>query len=236
MQLSRKDLLIKTGLIADPKDNFEVAITLDALNGVPDDVIIAAYKYHKLNSPYKFQICNIKEYADKMTGKTQEALELEASEIYQKYFSIPSTGKDILCENKRAAYAFQVAFGNFKKYGSDVGRIDSIDRRDFIKAYVNADPRNYEHANNILEGYNHNSKDCQVVIIGDQTKGAMLAKKIYGEQVRLSLDKPKPTPLQLENKAAEEKQGTPATKEQVEGYLKRIDECFNSMFLNKRTV
>ena len=96
-------------------------------------------------------------------------------------------------------YAFKLAFGSLQSYGQRTNFIDAIDKKEFVKAYVNARPEMYNMAGNVIKGYRYASEGNapKVVAIGGNAT-RQLARQIYGDDVRFS-DDPVQRP-QLENK------------------------------------
>lgn len=182
--MTKDELLKKIGLIT--ADTFTTMVNCRALTGYTLGQIQEAYIEHVKHSPYPIKVSDIVSYWDRKYGNTTEALEQRAALIYEKYFKHPKTGFDHVTADKRIVYAFKVAFGTLAEYGSRTDFIEGIDKKDFVKAYVNARPEDYERAGNVIEGRNHNSNACDptVVCIGTQAKS--LAVKLYGEKVKFT--------------------------------------------------
>lgn len=180
----KEEFLQRIGLIT--TDVFTSSINKAALMEYTAEQIQEAYVEHVKHSPYPIKVSDIVSYWDRKNGNTTEALEQRAALIYEKYFKHPKTGYDHVCADKRIVYAFRVAFGTLAEYGSRTDFIEGIDKKDFVKAYVNARPEDYERAGNVIEGRNHNSNACDptVVCIGTQAKS--LAVKLYGEKVKFT--------------------------------------------------
>lgn len=180
----KEEFLQRIGLIT--TDVFTSSINKTALMEYTAEQIQEAYVEHVKRSPYPIKVSDIVSYWDRKYGNTTEALEQRAALIYEKYFKHPKTGFDHVTADKRIVYAFKVAFGTLAEYGSRTDFIEGIDKKDFVKAYVNARPEDYERAGNVIEGRNHNSNACDptVVCIGTQAKS--LAVKLYGEKVKFT--------------------------------------------------
>lgn len=180
----KEEFLQRIGLIT--TDVFTSSINKTALMEYTAEQIQEAYVEHVKHSPYPIKVSDIVSYWDRKYGNTTEALEQRAALIYEKYFKHPKTGFDHVTADKRIVYAFKVAFGTLAEYGSRTDFIEGIDKKDFVKAYVNARPEDYERAGNVIEGRNHNSNACDptVVCIGTQAKS--LAVKLYGENVKFT--------------------------------------------------
>lgn len=180
----KEEFLQRIGLIT--TDVFTSSINKTALMEYTAEQIQEAYVEHVKHSPYPIKVSDIVSYWDRKNGNTTEALEQRAALIYEKYFKHPKTGFDHVTADKRIVYAFKVAFGTLAEYGSRTDFIEGIDKKDFVKAYVNARPEDYERAGNVIEGRNHNSNACDptVVCIGTQAKS--LAVKLYGEKVKFT--------------------------------------------------
>ncbi len=180
----KEEFLQRIGLIT--TDVFTSSINKTALMEYTAEQIQEAYVEHVKRSPYPIKVSDIVSYWDRKNGNTTEALEQRAALIYEKYFKHPKTGFDHVTADKRIVYAFKVAFGTLAEYGSRTDFIEGIDKKDFVKAYVNARPEDYERAGNVIEGRNHNSNACDptVVCIGTQAKS--LAVKLYGEKVKFT--------------------------------------------------
>lgn len=224
----RIDLLKSVGLI-DAKDKIDTFITIQALLPYTSEQIIEAAVYHKMKSPYVMKVCDVVNYWNNKTGNTPEVLEQKASLIYEKFFKYPKTGYDHVTTDKRTVYAFRVAFGTLAEYGSRTSFIDGIDKKDFVKAYVNALPDDYELAGNVIEGRNHNSNASNPTVVCMDGQAKAIALKLYGKAVNIAgisystntkavayKPKPKELPLSQEQRAE--------TREKViallSGYLK----------------
>lgn len=181
--MTKDELLKNIGLIT--ADTFTTMVNCRALTEYTLGQIQEAYIEHVKRSPYPIKVSDIVTYWDRKCGNTTEALEQKAALIYEKYFKHPKTGYDHVCADKRIVYAFRVAFGTLAEYGSRTNFIEGIDKKDFIKAYVNARPEDYEREGNVIEGLYHYSEAIPTVIcIGTQAKS--LAVKLYGEKVKFT--------------------------------------------------
>lgn len=182
---NKYEVLQKIGLITDP-DDFQSQIVLDTLRNYDVNVIVEAYKEHIKHSPYQIKVSDIVGYWEKKTGQTAEQLEQRAALIYETYFKRIKPF-DHVSADKRAVYAFKVAFGSLAEYGQRTNYIDGIDKKDFIKAYVNAQPEQYEKAGNVIKGYKYSTSEVNptVVAIGGNASREV-AKQIYGDNVRFS--------------------------------------------------
>lgn len=158
-----------------------------ALKGYTDKQIAEAYAYHLQNSPFPLKVCDIVEYWERKAGFDPAALKLTATEIYSKYFKHPETGCDYVCADPRVVYAFKLTFGSLLDYGRRTDYIEGIDKKEFVEAYVNADPRNYELAGNVIEGINHDNRPT-VILIGDQEVARNIAHLEYGDNVKIRSD------------------------------------------------
>jgi len=178
----KDELLKKIGLITD--DMFTTGVNRAALQEYTAEQIQEAYIDHVKHSPWAVKVSDIVSYWDNKRGNTDAALEQKAALIYEKFFKYPKTGFDHVAD-KRTVYAFRVAFGTLTEYGRRTNFIDGIDKKEFIKAYVNAKPQDFELAGNVIEGRNHNyaADDPSVICIGVQAK--KLAVEIYGKKVRI---------------------------------------------------
>lgn len=201
----KDELLKKIGLVTD--DMFTTGVNRAALQEYTAEQIQEAYIDHVKHSPWAIKVSDIVGYWDKKRGNTDAALEQKAALIYEKFFKYPKTGFDHVAD-KRTVYAFRVAFGTLTEYGKRTNFIDGIDKKEFIKAYVNAKQQDFELAGNVIEGRNHNyaKDDPSVICIGKQAE--KLAFEIYGKNVRIvnaaSSVKalPHSAPAALENKNA----------------------------------
>lgn len=182
----RVQLLINLGLITNPDNPIEVEATVMSLACFSKEQLLQAYISHKQASPYPLKVCDVFEYFKKMQGESDAQTESKAALIYERYFKHPKTGFDHVAD-KRTVYAFKVAFGSLTEYGSRTNFIDGIDKKEFIKAYVNASPNDYKFVGNVIEGRNHKSNDAHptVVCIGSQEQVGQIARELYGEQAKL---------------------------------------------------
>lgn len=182
----RIGLLTKLGLIPDPNNEIDIEATTLSLANISDDILLRAYVDHKQKSPYAMKVCDVFNFIKSQSGSTDEQLESRAALIYERYFKNPKTGFDHVAD-KRTVYAFKVAFGSLAEYGSRTNFIDGIDKKDFVKAYINATPQDYQYVGNVIEGRNHKSNDSNptVVCIGSQEQLAPIAKQLYGEAAKL---------------------------------------------------
>ncbi len=199
--MNKYDVLQQIGLITAP-DDFQSQINIDLLKDLSTEQIVEAYKEHAKHSPYQIKVSDIITYWERKAGQTPEQLEQRAALIYERYFRHVK-GFDHVCADKRVVYAFKVAFGSLQAYGQRTNYIDAIDKKDFIKAYVNAQPENYNLAGNVINGYRGASGDkapTVVAIGGNATR--QLAKQIYGDDVRFSDDLAS-TPLLVNKKEPE---------------------------------
>lgn len=188
----RTKLLQDVGLITDPNNQVEVYATAMALKGFDSKQIMEAYVYHKQVSPFPMKVCDVVNYWKQKFGMSDAQLESKAALIYDQYFKHPKTGFDHVCDDKRVAYAFRVAFGTLSEFGDHDPKYDALDRKEFIKAYVNATPGDYELCPPVIAGRNHTSlANDTVILVGNQDKALGEAKKLYGEQVKISYQKPK---------------------------------------------
>lgn len=197
---NKYEVLQKIGLITDPND-FQSQINLETLKDYDVNAIVEAYKEHIKHSPFQIKVSDIVGYWEKKTGQTAEQLEQRAALIYERYFR-HIKGYDHVCADKRVVYAFKLAFGSIQSYGQRTNYIDAIDKKDFVKAYVNAVPEMYNMAGNVIKGYRHASGEKAPMVVaigGEATK--KIACQIYGDDVRFS-DDVKTKPL-LINKAPE---------------------------------
>lgn len=196
----KDELLKKIGLVTD--DVFVSGVNRAALQEYTTEQIQEAYIDHVKHSPWAVKVSDIVTYWDNKRGNTDAALEQKAALIYEKFFKYPKTGFDHVAD-KRTVYAFRVAFGTLTEYGRRTNFIDGIDKKEFIKAYVNAKPQDFELAGNVIEGRNHNyaADDPSVICIGMQAK--KLAVEIYGKNVRIVNDaKTMPPVKTIANKTA----------------------------------
>lgn len=195
--MNKYELLQKIGLITDP-DDFQSQINLEVLENYTPEAILEAYKDYIKHSPYQIKVSDIVTYWERKNGQTPEQLEQRASLIYERYFRHIKSF-DHVCADKRVVYAFKLAFGSLQSYGQRTNFIDAIDKKEFVKAYVNARPEMYNMAGNVIKGYRFASEGNapKVVAIGGEAT-RRLARQIYGDEVRFS-DDPAPRP-QLENK------------------------------------
>ena len=195
--MNKYELLQKIGLITDP-DDFQSQINLETLEEYTAEMIVEAYKDYIKHSPYQIKVSDIVTYWEKKNGQTPEQLEQRASLIYERYFRHIKSF-DHVCADKRVVYAFKLAFGSLQSYGQRTNFIDAIDKKEFVKAYVNARPEMYNMAGNVIKGYRYASEGNapKVVAIGGNAT-RQLARQIYGDDVRFS-DDPVQRP-QLENK------------------------------------
>ncbi len=208
----RLELLTKLGLIPDPTNEVDVEATTLSLAGFNDNQLIQAYVDHKQKSPYAMKVCDVFDYFKAKNGNTDAQLESRAALIYERYFKNPKTGFDHVAD-QRTVYAFKVAFGSLAEYGSRTNFIDGIDKKDFVKAYINATPQDYQYVGNVIEGRNHKSNDSNptVVCIGSQEQLAPIAKQLYGETAKLMFYQA-PQPVKqvayqpLQERVADEKQ------------------------------
>lgn len=182
----RLNLLIKLGLIPDPNNDIDVEATLYSLAPFTKEQLMQVYMHHKQISPYPLKVCDVFEYVKQLNGTSDAQTESKAALIYERYFKHPKTGFDHVAD-KRTVYAFKVAFGSLTEYGSRTNFIDGIDKKEFIKAYVNASPNDYKFVGNVIEGRNHRSNDAHptVVCIGSQEQVGQIARELYGEQAKL---------------------------------------------------
>lgn len=224
--MTKEELLKNIGLIT--ADTFTTMVNRSALAGYTLGQIQEAYIEHVKRSPYPIKVSDIVTYWDRKYGNTTEALEQRAALIYEKYFKHPKTGYDHVCADKRIVYAFRVAFGTLAEYGSRTNFVEGIDKKDFIKAYVNALPDDYELAGNVIEGRNHNSNASNPTVICMDGQAKAIALRLYGKAVNIAgisysnakaiayKPKPKELPLSQEQRAE--------TREKViallSGYLK----------------
>lgn len=194
---NKYEVLQKIGLITDP-DDFQSQINLETLQDYTVEMIVEAYKDYVKHSPYQIKVSDIVTYWEKKNGQTPEQLEQRASLIYERYFRHIKSF-DHVCADKRVVYAFKLAFGSLQSYGQRTNYIDAIDKKEFVKAYVNARPEMYNMAGNVIKGYRYASEGNapKVVAIGGEVT-RRLAREIYGNDVRFS-DDPVSRP-QLENK------------------------------------
>lgn len=185
--MDKYEVLQKIGLITDP-DDFQSRMNIDALEEYTAEDIITAYKEHIKHSPYQIKVSDIVTYWEQRNGQTPEQLEQRASLIYERYFRHVKSF-DHVCSDKRVVYAFKLAFGSLQSYGQRTNYIDAIDKREFVKAYVNARPEMYNMAGNVIKGYRYASEGNapKVVAIGGEVT-RQLARQIYGEDVRFSDD------------------------------------------------
>ncbi len=183
--MNKFELLQKIGLITAP-DDFQSQINIEALSDYTVEMILDAYKEHIKHSPFPVKVSDIVSYWDVKRGITPEQLEQRAGLIYEKYFRHIKSF-DHVCADKRVVYAFKVAFGSLQAYGQRTNFIDAIDKREFIKAYVNAQPENFNLAGNVIRGYRNatGSTSPTVVAVGGE-KTRALARQIYGDDVRFS--------------------------------------------------
>ena len=226
--MNRNELLTVMGLI-DPKNPLDAEATMLALQSFTDEQIKAALVWHKQNSPYPMTVCDVVSFWKMKSRQNSEALEQKAALIYERFFKYPKTGYDHVTTDKRAVYAFRVAFGTLAEYGSRTSFIDGIDKRDFVKAYVNALPDDYELAGNVIEGRNHNSNASNPTVVCMDGQAKAIALRLYGKAVNIAgisystntkavayKPKPKELPLSQEQRAE--------TREKViallSGYLK----------------
>ena len=226
--MNRNELLTVMGLI-DPKNPLDAEATMLALQSFTDEQIKAALVWHKQNSPYPMKVCDVVSFWKMKSRQNSEALEQKAALIYERFFKYPKTGYDHVTTDKRAVYAFRVAFGTLAEYGSRTSFIDGIDKRDFVKAYVNALPDDYELAGNVIEGRNHNSNASNPTVVCMDGPAKAIALRLYGKAVNIAgisystntkavayKPKPKELPLSQEQRAE--------TREKViallSGYLK----------------
>lgn len=183
----RTKLLQDVGLLTDPDNQAEVYATAFALKDFDNNQIMEAFVYHKQVSPFPLKVCDVVNYWKQKLGISDIQLESKAALIYDQYFKHPKTGFDHVCDDRRVAYAFRVAFGSLAELGDHDPKYDALDRKEFIKAYVNAEPCNYELCPPVIVGRNHMSQaNDTVILIGNQDKALSEAKRLYGEQVKIS--------------------------------------------------
>lgn len=207
-------------IVSDSK--LETMANVEILKPFSYEQIMEAFIAHKSSSPYAMKVCDVVEYWKRKAGQTTAQLEQRAAMIYEKFFKYPKTGYDHVAD-KRTVYAFKVAFGSLIEYGNRTDYIDGVDKKDFIKAYVNARPEDYEHAGNVLEGHNHRciSKDFSVVCIGESAR--QLARQIYGEGVRDANALPLKRPQALENKAVKvDHEGQKKVRDLIANFLNSV--------------
>lgn len=203
--MTKEQLLKEIGLLTD--NNFTNVVNKTALQEYSTEQIQEAYIDHVKHSPWAVKVSDIVAYWDKKRGNTDAALEQKAALIYEKFFKYPKTGFDHIAD-KRTVYAFRVAFGTLTEYGRRTNFIDGIDKKEFIKAYVNARQQDFELGSNVIEGSNHNyaKDDPSVICIGKQAE--KLAFEIYGKKVRIvnaantAKALPHRAPAAIENKNA----------------------------------
>lgn len=210
--MTRDELLKNIGLIT--ADTFTTMVNVSALAGYSMGQIQEAYIEHVKRSPYPVKVSDIVTYWDRKCGNTDEALEQKAALIYERYFKYPRTGYDHVCADKRIVYAFRVAFGTLAEYGSRTDFIEGIDKKDFIKAYVNARPEDYKNIGNVIEGRNHYSNAIPTVVCIGGEKAAKLANEIYNNRVMFMITNTRPAPA-LENKKALPPMQAKAQKQKV---------------------
>lgn len=226
--MDRLELLKQLGLI-EPNNNLDAQATMFALRDYKNVQVYEAYAFHKTVSPYPMKVCEVVEYWKKKKGETPEALEQKAALIYEEFFKHPKTGYDHVAD-KRIVYAFKVAFGSFIEYGNRTDYIEGIDKKDFIKAYVNARPEDYQFSSNVIPGlYHYNTNpDPRVICIGEQVKA--LAREIYGNKVVIENYVTYKRPPQLEVKKEDKKELTPEEKKaMLDKVQKAIEELTNMM-------
>ena len=223
--MTKEELLKNIGLIT--ADTFTTMVNRSALAGYTLGQIQEAYIEHVKRSPYPIKVSDIVTYWDRKCGNTTEALEQRAALIYEKYFKHPKTGYDHVCADKRIVYAFRVAFGTLAEYGSRTNFVEGIDKKDFIKAYVNARPEDYEQAGNVIEGLYHYSEAIPTVICIGGEAAQKLAQEIYNNRVMFMITNKRPSPA-LENKKALPPMQAKAQKQKVLTML--------ADFLNKSNI
>lgn len=143
--------------------------------------VVEGLQYSALHSTYAPTVADVVKYIERKYGESVEALEAKAHLIYKKYFQHPDTGADHVCDDRRVAYAFQVAFGSLREYGSKTttANSDVFDEKEFVKAYVNALPREYNTTPVIIKGLYHDNNP-RLVYVGKHETCAMLARREYG--------------------------------------------------------
>lgn len=214
----RIDLLKSVGLI-DAKDKIDTFVTIQALLPYTSEQIIEAAVYHKTKSPYVMKVCDVVNYWNNKTGQTPEVLEQKASLIYEKFFKYPKTGFDHVSSDRRAVYAFKVAFGTLTAYGSRSDYIEGIDKKDFVKAYINARPEDYELAGNVIEGRYHYNDSANPTVVCMDSQAKNIALKLYGNNVNIAgLPAPKAQAIVYKQKNKE----LPLSPQQIESAKAKI--------------
>ena len=225
MEDARRFKLLKELGFINPDSELDTVANVQVLKPFSNEQITEAFISHKAQSPYPIKVCDVVDYWKKKSGQTDAQLEQRAAMIYERHFKNPKTGYDHVAD-KRTVYAFRVAFGTLSEYGSRTNFIDAVDKKDFIKAYVNARPEDYEHVGNVIEGRNHRYTDANstVVCIGEASKE--LAKKIYGAGIKdaNAIVYKRSQPQLLENQTASKRSPEEAKKirDLISNYLKQV--------------
>lgn len=177
------------------------------------------------HSKFAPTIADLVSEIETMYGKDKASLEIKANEFYNKINNDFSMAKDYVCEDPRAVYAFKIAFGSLKEFGSHPLSADPYDRKAFIQAYVNAKETSYalDREKHLLKGIYHYGERVPVRFIGDVEKCKYLARKaLPNKQIMLpdlQTNKPKQIGLRVEKVESTEPMDREKFLEVLGGFL-----------------
>lgn len=175
----------------------------------------------------------VKAIIDRQNGGTgEQSATLKAEQVLRELDAKANSADDWIIADKKAAATIQSVFSSpqaFSKSSFD-DFTKERKRNEFIKKYILFTEQEITNAPQHFGGIYADSDDPLVTFLGDYQECLKVANEFYqGKHPRY---KPDPKTIKALPKP---KEGKPATKEQVEDYLKRINDCFNQMFV-KRTV
>ena len=129
-------------------------------------------------------IADVSQAIVEIRGIDTASLETRANDFYNKISQNFSMGKDYVCDDPRAVYAFKTCFGSLREFGNHALSADPFDRKEFIKAYVNAKEEWYRNDNNknVLAGIYHKDNNPLVAYVGNKTTCEQLAKVVYKDK------------------------------------------------------
>lgn len=183
--MTRFELLASLNLF-DPKNPVDVETTVQALDGLSDEQIKEALVFHKMNSPYPIKVFHIVQYWKTKSGQSNEILEQKASLIFERYFKHPRIEYDHVTSDQRIVFAFKIAFGSLFDYGRRKNFIAGVDKKDFIKTYVNARQEDYERAGYVIEGMCHDTYQMtgEAIVVAIDQQAMSIAQQLYSPNVK----------------------------------------------------
>lgn len=201
-------------------DKATQALLVGALRDFSLPEISQAVMDHLAHSKYALMPAHIFEYWQKHKGETDEALSVQADISFRQIDSVAVYGDDIVCQDARAAVAFNTAFGKLNIYLSHTVSETPFLKRDFRNAYINTGTlKNERPEDHLITGCRSVFGAKTVQFAGDYLACRKIADQIFaGRNVIYAKDQVKALP-KPENK--------PFTEAERQASKEKLDEVFN---------